>query len=1111
MKQDFTPNEEQRRAISEIDGPMLVLAGPGTGKTQLLSARVAEILDKTDTPASAILCLTFTDSGAQAMRNRLTRFIKDQAYQVEINTYHGFAQTIIGQYRDYFLEQNLEKVVDFITQYNFVRELLDELEQNNILKKIKPQDIISTIGELKQAMISPEKLLELADENQTQIELVNPGITRLTQNMKRMPGIRQALPLFTEIYQILAKHQISKSVLAGFPGLLEIAGQKLQLALSEAEETNSTKPLTKWKDDFLEKNRNDELVFKDNFNDIRLRTLQKIYAKYNQKMKAGAWYDFNDMILATIETIEKNPELKFNLQEKYLYILLDEYQDTNRAQSRLIELLTDNPVHEGRPNIMAVGDDDQAIYAFQGALFSNMLDFYQTYRNTKLINLTKNYRSHQDILSSARQVADQIEDRLSNRLDNSVNKILEAANPKITECAIERLDFPNPLAEYTAVAKKIQTLKNQGEDLNEIAVLAPKHVFLEQLAPYLSQAGLAVRYEKSENVLDNPGLKLLLNLARLVDAIAKQQSHNDLIMAVLSSPIWQLDTPTLWNLAWQADRRHSWLDFIIKQQDFKDLQPIALWLMEFAKISSEVSLEANFDYLIGNAALTYRLEGQEFSFRSPLRDFFQAADAKKLLNFVLDVNLLRSNFIEYSRNHPKDKRSALEKLLSLVESYEAAEEKMSRTNSYSEASAAVNLMTAFGAKGLEFKHVFLLETNNDTWGKSRPNSNRIALPVNLQPIRHDRETIDEKARLLFVAMTRAKSHLYLMNSLANLKGKAKKRLEFFQEIEQDGGWCSEILPKAYQQIKAETSQAELEQLDNNLFDNFGAWQERHLEATHDFADLLAPRLDKYKLSATGFNNYTDLVYSGPKAYFIDNVLGFPGSYSPHAVYGTAVHFALERLQHSQVTISGDLALKFFQQKLNEFDLSEADFLKLSERASYALPKFVQARSELFQPSDNLEIRTEENFYSSHVVLNNARLTGTIDRLEICKKTKTITIVDFKTGKSFDKLNLNEPSLYHHYKQLYFYQLMLTASERFPGFQVKNWRLEFVEPDCQGEINYLEGEFEASDLERIKRLIQVIWQKTMNLDFSKPTKTPGKSFTLADIKHFEVSLLENNDA
>ena len=1109
---DFTPNHEQKAAIENIDGPMLVLAGPGTGKTQLLSARVAHILQNTDTLPSSILCLTYTDSGAQAMRDRLTSFIKEDAYQVEINTYHGFSQTIIAQNRDYFVDQHLEKVADDITRYSFVSELQNELPTNSILKNIDPRDILSTISNLKQALISPEKLLAVADENKSQIDQVNQEIRSLWHDFNKMPTkLEAALSYFAPLLEIIQTVQISKSCLPDFPPLLQILSTKLEAAITEAEASDKgkTKPLTTWKNQFLDKNSDGEWEIKDNFNDIRLRTLQQIYAHYNQKMLAAGLYDFDDMIIKTIETIEQNPDLKFNLQEKYLYILLDEYQDTNQAQSRLIELLTDNPVNEGRPNIMAVGDDDQAIYAFQGALFSNMLDFFHRYRDTKLINLTQNYRSHQDVLSAAAKVATQIDERLAGSIEG-VNKTITASNPKITNCQIDRLDFPNALAEYSFVATKIAELAAKGEDLNEIAVLSPKHKYLAALAPYLSSQNIALRYEKSEDILQSPGIKTLLGLAKLVNAIAKRLPHNDLLFQVLSYEIWGLDTPTVWQLSWQVEREQSWLDFILQNDDFTELRPIVYWLLEFAKIAPKISLEACFDYLIGNSPLTYQIANKKQSFTSPIKQFYQKSCPTELVDFALDVSLLREKFLEYASESSDQAETPLEKLLNLTTAYESFGLKMSRANSYNEASSAVNLMTAFSAKGLEFKHVFLLDTNDTVWGKARQAGNRVSLPENLVPIRHDSETLDGKARLLFVAMTRAKTNLYLLNGAAKLDGKTFKRLGFFEEFSQktDKGevWFSQILPAKYAEIKQISATANLTELENNLAGDFSNWQARHLKNTQTFADLLAPKLAKFKLSATAFNAYTNLIYAGPSDYFINNILNFPGSYNLHTIYGICVHYVIEKLQKTG-EISPTVALKLFNKRLAEFNLPASDTEQLQKRAEHSLPKFITARAEIFTPAADIEIHSEENYYNSNVVLGKARLTGTIDRLEINKKTKTITIVDFKTGKSFTKLDLNEQKLYHNLKQLYFYKSMLVASKKFPDYRVTGWRLEFVDPDKADQINFLGGEFDSAETERINQLIQAVWQKTMALDFTEPELTGGERANLSHIKKFEQSLLD----
>src|SRR5205085_9333447 len=123
-------------------------------------------------------------------------------------------------------------------------------------------------------------------------------------------------------------------------------------------------------------------------------------------------YDYDDMILRAIDALESNPELKYSLAERYSYIMLDEFQDTNPAQFKLVQLLTDHPVHEGRPNILAVGDDDQAIYAFQGADHTNMATFINHYRDVKTISLEQNYRSWEDLVQTDNNIVDQIESSL---------------------------------------------------------------------------------------------------------------------------------------------------------------------------------------------------------------------------------------------------------------------------------------------------------------------------------------------------------------------------------------------------------------------------------------------------------------------------------------------------------------------------------------------------------------------------------------------------------------------------------------------------------------------------------------------------------------------------
>ena len=175
----------------------------------------------------------------------------------------------------------------------------------------------------------------------------------------------------------------------------------LSHAVDEASDTESTKPLTAWRNTWMEKNTDGNYVFKDRKRIERLRAVAYVYHQYVSTMQERMLYDFDDMVLEVVHALEVVDELRFNLQEKYLYIMVDEFQDTNLAQSRILESLTNNPASEGAPNIMVVGDDDQAIYSFQGAEISNIMRFRDKYESTKLIVLTDNYRSTAAVLDKA--------------------------------------------------------------------------------------------------------------------------------------------------------------------------------------------------------------------------------------------------------------------------------------------------------------------------------------------------------------------------------------------------------------------------------------------------------------------------------------------------------------------------------------------------------------------------------------------------------------------------------------------------------------------------------------------------------------------------------------
>ena len=155
-------NPEQKKAVDTIEGPVLVIAGPGTGKTQLLSTRIANILQKTDTSPENILAMTFTEAGARNMRERLSQFIGTDSYKIGIFTYHGFANEIINNYREYFLDKDLDSLADDLNIFKVLESLKNNLDDSSRLKKDNISSLTTAISHAKQALITPEMLAKIA-------------------------------------------------------------------------------------------------------------------------------------------------------------------------------------------------------------------------------------------------------------------------------------------------------------------------------------------------------------------------------------------------------------------------------------------------------------------------------------------------------------------------------------------------------------------------------------------------------------------------------------------------------------------------------------------------------------------------------------------------------------------------------------------------------------------------------------------------------------------------------------------------------------------------------------------------------------------------------------
>lgn len=1110
MNRDFATqyaklNSAQKQAVDTIDGPVLVIAGPGTGKTHLLTLRTANILQKTDVAPQNILCLTYTEVGARNLRERLTQVIGQPAYDVRISTYHGFGSDILRNFGEYFSEYGDQQPIDRLGQDSILHEIFETLPASNPLWRADTylKDSLDFITEAKNALLSPSDIKAIAKANRTFVQDASKLSQQILAPVIRMD--KKSPAHFAELRLALSPLVTTTELPQNIQPLANLAFDQLNKALEHFESSGKTTELTKWKNTWLIKNATNEWVFAGERECDKLDGAAAIYEQYNTALTDAKLYDYSDMITRAIHALATHDELRFSLQEQYLYIMLDEFQDTNLSQLKLVELLTNNPNDNGRPNVLAVGDDDQAIFSFQGADLTNMLRFTQNYTNVTLLSLTENYRSHTAILQTAAGIANQIEERLSTALGNEP-KQLEAKNSSITDAKIQRLQYKSDIAQYDSVARRINDLIAAGTSPEEIAVLAPQHRYLEPLVPYLHALKIPIRYDKRENVLDDTHIMQLTTMAELLVSLSNDDHDlaDSLLPAVLSADFWNIPTSKIWQLSWQANQNRykadvssHWLPLML---DDITLQPIALFFVKLAALSATETLESMLDYLVGVTPLSLNENGQQ-SYISPYYEYYfgKKAQGENAIDFshtLSNLTVLRQHLREYRRT--SESPLMIRDYLQFIADYRAANEKLLNTSPYHSSQQAVQLLTAYGSKGLEFEVVFVLATQNDVWGMgARNRHSNISLPQNLQIIRRAGTTKDEKKRLFYVALTRAKHSLYLTSYAQNYAGKTSSALEFMNESDD----ISAILPPAFQNVIIDDTEV----VAQNALVHY--WTTRHVPnglQQPELRELLLPKLENFQLTATHLNSFTNLAFGGPESFFITSILRFPKAPSAAGQYGSAMHETLESLQYSLIK-NGNLpttkqAIALFSDKLKAKRLSQHDFVRQFEIGSNALRVFLEQWGHNFVP----EARSETDFKHEAAFIDDVHLSGKLDQMLIDTDSKAIKVIDFKTGKSHDKWT-KEVNMHKYRQQLLFYKLLVEHSHSYNGFSVEEGSLVFVEPDEFGTINELSLDYDSAELQRIELLIKAVWRCITTLDFPDTSQfTPD----LKGIVEFEEWLIAN---
>lgn len=1083
-------NDRQAEAVKNIFGPLMVIAGPGTGKTELLSARAGEILKRTDTLAQSILCLTYTDAGTAAMQKRLIERLGPDGYKIPVHTFHSFAADIMSRYSQYFYNGATLGIADKITSHQVLTGIIDQLDYDNPFKTMYNDkytglsSIQAAISEIKKSGLSLSELGDIALAVGGTIDQAEPllrDVFDATVNKAMLPQLQAIVSQLADI----SEDQVIDVVPTYISTLIESINNTI---IESSEHPKVTPPLTAWKKLWLTKDSNGQLILKARKHLDKLQAALPIIEQYQKALAELELQDYDDMILTLIQAIEGNPDLLYELQEQYLFIMVDEFQDTNLAQMRIIGNLANNPVHEGKPNLMVVGDDDQAIYSFQGAEVGNILTFRDHYPASKEIVLVENYRSPKRLLDFAAEVIKQSDERLIHHIPG-LDKTLDAKSAP-ANALVQINSYDERAQELQSIAESVSKLIADGTPASEIAIIGARHADLAAMLPYLVKLDIPLNYEKRENILDSPPIVQVLQLASLIQFVdaGRIDKANELLSQVLAHPAWQIPASVLWKISLNSyKQKELWLESIAT---YPETKPFFDWLIETSQLAKSMPLELMLDRLVGHN------QPEDSSYVSPLKDYFFAGQSEHDYRYIDHLDSLLA-LREALRTHYTDaSQLTIANLTDYIELARITDTHITRVRRINSGDGGVNLLSGHGSKGLEFNYVFITNAVDSRWGeKVRGNNRGLNYPENLR-LKPNTGSYNERLRLFFVAMTRAKQQLFINYAKQSDSGKDQFMAGFLS--------VDDTIDQ--RDIELESEAAILDQAETSWYQPLVDFEPKTLQ------DALADRLADYKLSATDLNAYLDVSRGGPQKFLINNILRFPSAMSASAAYGSAIHNSIQAahavIAAGKPPLSKEAIISDFEQRMAKNPLDQQELTDKIQRGRDSLTAFLDAKYASF----NKNQAAEAGFYNQNVMVGQAKLTGSLDLIEIDPASKQIQITDYKTGKTFNSFDkgsgYDKVKAIHYAQQLVFYNILIAKSRDYSKYQVASSALQFVEPDKAGQVLDLELHVTDEDIDRTTRLIQAVWQRIMNCDFPDTSHYPEDA---AGIEQFENYLLDNTDA
>jgi len=996
-------NEKQRLAVDTIEGPVMVIAGPGTGKTQILASRIGKILLETDASPGNILCLTYTDAGVVAMRKRLLQFIGPDAYKVNLFTFHAFCNEVIQDNLSLFEKTSLDPISD-LEKIELFKKLIDSFPKNHLLKRYR--------GDVYYEIHNLDRLFSTMKKEGWSPSLINQKIDDYISDLPNREEF-----IYKRRYKEFNAGDLKRD---------KIAEEKERME--------------------------------------RLRTAVNEFDPFQQLMRRHNRYDFDDMINWVIKAFEENKNLLADYQERFLYILVDEYQDTSGTQNKIVELLIN---YWERPNVFVVGDDDQSIYRFQGANVENMLAFTETYKNDLLkVSLVNNYRSVQPILDTSKNLIDRNSERLINKLDG-LSKDLISSNIKIRHLTYKPIvrSYETQRQEMIDITKQIEDLIAQDISPSRIGVIYRENKYGDELIQYLKLKKVPYYSKRSLDIFEIPlPKKIILILKYLACEHDIPYSGDEILFEILHLDWFHIPPIEIAKLTMEASRKkYDDATTSLRRLLYEKAKAPPKDLFSQGLHDGLKKASATLEQLIGDVPnVTLQMLFEDIVRKAGILNYIMQSPEK-----IWSLQVLTGLFDFVKDETARNPFMQLNDLVNIIELMKKEDLILPLTEVCGN-DKGVNLMTAHGSKGLEFEYVFFAGCNASIWEKKRRPYNGYKLPDTIfstQPANTDEE---ELRRLFYVALTRAEQHLSISYCRFKNDGKELEPSMFIAEILDE------------QQLKVEKMF-----VDESVIAEFNALQfgKQVIPQIEEIEkEFIAGLLDKFVMNVTALNNYLKC----PLEFYFKNLIRIPSPKNEAIEFGSSVHHAMEELfRKMQVN---DEQFPSREEFINDFD-----WYMIRHRESFTKEQFeskMEYGHEVLSNYYDKYINTWHKIVAierniKNIVVNGVPLRGKLDKLEF--DGRSVNVVDYKTGDPDKaKFKLQPPSDKDpvggdYWRQAVFYKILVDNYEK-KGWKVVSTEFDFVEPDKKKAYRKEKVFITLRDIDTVVEQINTVWGKIQDHDF-----------------------------